>query len=253
MTQSQASAVTLSGLLNCIDGIAAQEGRLLFATTNKYSALDPALLRPGRLDVHIRFDNAGKWQIEELFRSFFSPCTNSDISHCGCKQKIKECSSTLGRGNVQFLVYNAIVFFKTNLSGWIKWRADTKSVHSRSLYTDNLGRHECSTMCTINPDLHGQQLTCYEVNKLAKEFALRIPDRKFSMAAIQGLLMQYKTRPHLAVDEVNFWLESEKKKEVNTGEITVDSTTGTEEIGGSCGLLQSGHDVENSIGTHNNI
>lgn len=40
------SSVTLSGLLNAIDGLAAPEGRLLFATTNHVEKLDPALIRP---------------------------------------------------------------------------------------------------------------------------------------------------------------------------------------------------------------
>ncbi|CAE6440362.1 unnamed protein product [Rhizoctonia solani] len=40
------SGVTLSGLLNTIDGVQAQEGRLLFATTNHPELLDPALSRP---------------------------------------------------------------------------------------------------------------------------------------------------------------------------------------------------------------
>lgn len=65
------STVTLSGLLNAIDGVQAQEGRLLFATTNKYRALDPALVRPGRLDLHIEFTLASKWQARELFKRFY--------------------------------------------------------------------------------------------------------------------------------------------------------------------------------------
>lgn len=44
--------VTLNRLLNALDGIGAQEGRILFATTDRYSALDPALVRPGRMDLH---------------------------------------------------------------------------------------------------------------------------------------------------------------------------------------------------------
>ena len=37
--------VTLSGLLNAIDGVGAQEGRLLFMTTNYVERLDEALIR----------------------------------------------------------------------------------------------------------------------------------------------------------------------------------------------------------------
>jgi len=65
------SSVTLSGLLNAIDGIYAQEGRILFATTNRYDVLDPALVRPGRLDMHFEFHHASQWQAREIFRCFY--------------------------------------------------------------------------------------------------------------------------------------------------------------------------------------
>ncbi len=43
--------LTLSGLLNAIDGVAAREGRILFVTSNHSDRLDAALMRPGRIDV----------------------------------------------------------------------------------------------------------------------------------------------------------------------------------------------------------
>lgn len=43
--------VTFSGLLNCLDGVASTEARILFMTTNYLERLDPALVRPGRIDV----------------------------------------------------------------------------------------------------------------------------------------------------------------------------------------------------------
>jgi mitochondrial chaperone BCS1 len=86
------STLSLSGLLNSLDGVAAAEGRcvhsrfpvpivrlitfvisdrLLFATTNHIERLDPALSRPGRMDVWINFTNATKWQAEGIFKCFF--------------------------------------------------------------------------------------------------------------------------------------------------------------------------------------
>jgi mitochondrial chaperone BCS1 len=44
---------------------------LLFATTNHIERLDPALSRPGRMDVWINFKNATKWQAEGIFKCFF--------------------------------------------------------------------------------------------------------------------------------------------------------------------------------------
>jgi chaperone BCS1 len=49
------STVSLSALLNAIDGIDSQEGRLLIVTTNHLDLLDEALIRPGRADVKVKF------------------------------------------------------------------------------------------------------------------------------------------------------------------------------------------------------
>jgi mitochondrial chaperone BCS1 len=43
----------------------------MFMTTNHKERLDPALLRPGRADVHVRLDLASEKQINELFLRFF--------------------------------------------------------------------------------------------------------------------------------------------------------------------------------------
>ncbi|KAM0905672.1 hypothetical protein ACQ4PT_017261 [Festuca glaucescens] len=47
--------VTLSGLLNFVDGLWSTSGqeRIIVFTTNYKERLDPALLRPGRMDMHI--------------------------------------------------------------------------------------------------------------------------------------------------------------------------------------------------------
>ncbi|RDB18320.1 Mitochondrial chaperone BCS1 [Hypsizygus marmoreus] len=65
------SAVTLSGLLNVLDGIGSEEGKLFFATTNYVDKLDPALLRPGRIDKKIQYKFATQSQASALFRRFF--------------------------------------------------------------------------------------------------------------------------------------------------------------------------------------
>ncbi|XVF62175.1 hypothetical protein PTKIN_Ptkin08bG0195900 [Pterospermum kingtungense] len=51
----QKNKVTLSGLLNFFDGILSccGEGKILVATTNYKDRIDPALLRAGRMDMHI--------------------------------------------------------------------------------------------------------------------------------------------------------------------------------------------------------
>ncbi|KAJ8515680.1 hypothetical protein ONZ45_g6914 [Pleurotus djamor] len=70
-SSNDGSTLSLSGLLNALDGVAAAEGRLLFATTNHIERLDPALSRPGRMDVWVNFTHATKWQAEGIFKCFF--------------------------------------------------------------------------------------------------------------------------------------------------------------------------------------
>src|SRR5436853_6399185 len=65
------NGVTLSGLLNVLDGFYAPANVLFVMTTNKIEALDPALLRPGRIDYKLLMGNATSSQKLELYRRFF--------------------------------------------------------------------------------------------------------------------------------------------------------------------------------------
>lgn len=65
------SLITLSGLLNALDGPLASEGRVLFVTTNAQELLDAALVGEGRLDVHVHFEYATREQAHEIFLRFF--------------------------------------------------------------------------------------------------------------------------------------------------------------------------------------
>ena len=70
-TSATTSRVTLSGLLNAIDGASAPEGHLLLMTTNCPEALDEALIRAGRIDVKVEFKRADATQMNVQFRSFY--------------------------------------------------------------------------------------------------------------------------------------------------------------------------------------
>ncbi len=69
-----ASGVTLSGLLNALDGVSSRDGRVLFLTTNHPERLDPALLRPGRVDRKIELGYATPDQARRLYLWFYRGC-----------------------------------------------------------------------------------------------------------------------------------------------------------------------------------
>ena len=72
-----AKRVTLSGLLNCLDGVQSREGCLIFMTTNMREKLDSALTRPGRIDVSMEFGTATRSQVVRL-RDRIAPAYQGD-------------------------------------------------------------------------------------------------------------------------------------------------------------------------------
>lgn len=65
-TKNDGRGITLSGLLNCLDGITSREGCIIVMTTNRRSTLDTALVRPGRIDMEVEFGFANADQISRL-------------------------------------------------------------------------------------------------------------------------------------------------------------------------------------------
>ncbi|KAG6328538.1 hypothetical protein ID866_10551, partial [Astraeus odoratus] len=149
--------LSLSGILNAIDGVSANEGRILFATTNKYSVLDPALCRPGRMDIHIEFHSASKYQARELFKRFFSVAS---VSTTVTTEKGAEGKCESG-GHVPDLI---------------------------DLKTSEKSGDSSLSICGVSHWTRATELSTGQLATLADQFAAAVPERQLSMAALQGYL-----------------------------------------------------------------
>lgn len=69
------SNVTLSGLLNVLDGVASQEGRIVLMTSNFADKLDKALVRPGRVDKMIYLGHISQRSSELMFLRMYAADT----------------------------------------------------------------------------------------------------------------------------------------------------------------------------------
>lgn len=184
--------VTLSGLLNALDGIAAQEGRILFATTNDYSALDPALLRPGRLDLHVEFTLASRYQATELFKRFYTG--GDDDAAASCEEDATEQKSE-------------------KHSGYDSRSSRTSSVsESTSATLASIPEGVSRAYVGMTRPTRAIQLSPTKAAALANQFAEVIPPKTFSMATLQGYLMAYKVRPYDAIAEAPAWVEKKLKE-----------------------------------------
>lgn len=205
------SRVSLSGLLNALDGIGAQEGRILFATTNKYSSLDPALCRPGRMDLHVEFKLASRHQADELFRRFYLPSSPKtpvdDDQEPNSNPAQSHPNGSTHDGGSSNLIDLGIP--ENTVDSPLPSPPACSEQYERVAPTYIGMRHRG----------HAPKLSSEQLSALAAQFASAIPEREVSMAALQGYLMSRKSRPLEAAREVSAWLQRElatKKAESET-------------------------------------
>jgi chaperone BCS1 len=133
----RSSPTTLAGLLNVLDGVSSQEGRIVLMTSNFAEKLDPALVRPGRIDRMVFLGNISPHSAEQMFlRMYARDADNNSIS------------------------------------------GDT----------------------TVNDE---------ELQKLAAAFAGRIPADTFTPAQLQGYLLEHRSTPSQAVEDIAGWVKEE--------------------------------------------
>lgn len=184
------TGISLSGLLNAIDGVASAEGRVLIMTTNHAEKLDAALVRPGRVDRKVEFQLAAKDQIRELFvRMYAASDQVPDIELTLTDQLPNGHTKSSSRSSSE----------KPKLNGYANGH-----VHA-------LARGENQLSVLSGGDLE----------ELAVEFAAQLQDNTFTPAEIQNHLMKYKKEPRTAVQLARMWAENllmEKEKEARARE-----------------------------------
>lgn len=62
---------TLGKVLNALDGIISNHGRVIVLTTNHADVLDPALLRPGRIDLQLEIGFMDSETLNKMIKRFF--------------------------------------------------------------------------------------------------------------------------------------------------------------------------------------
>jgi hypothetical protein len=73
--------LTLASLLEVLDGVMEMDGRMLIITTNYPEKLDRALIRPGRIDMKVKFGPMTAQNIREMFEHYFeSPAPECELS-----------------------------------------------------------------------------------------------------------------------------------------------------------------------------
>ena len=130
---------SLGGLLNVLDGVSSQEGRIVLMTSNFAHRLDRALVRPGRIDKMIFLGNISRRSAELMFERMYLAAEDG-------------------------------------LQGELE-----------------------------------NKLSREELRELSEKFGSKVPNEVFTPAQLQGYLLNYRQDPHLAVEEIESWVEEERK------------------------------------------
>lgn len=69
--EDSSGKASMAALLNALDGVATPHGMISFLTTNELGVIDPALLRPGRIDLIEEITLPDEDQVRRLFESFY--------------------------------------------------------------------------------------------------------------------------------------------------------------------------------------
>ena len=75
--EDQSEKVTLSFILNLLDGILETPGRILIITSNYPDKLDSALIRPGRIDINLKVGFCDNHMITEIYNNFYALTDNN--------------------------------------------------------------------------------------------------------------------------------------------------------------------------------
>ncbi|KAH6640545.1 BCS1 N terminal-domain-containing protein [Chaetomium tenue] len=184
--------LSLSGLLNILDGVASQEGRVLIMTTNHIEKLDKALIRPGRVDMIVKFDRADASMTSQIFKAIYAPLEGDDAPTPGSREAAGTAAADAGVGTSR-----ALFQLERSIKAAVP-RLTPEEERKREAAAAEAARKKAETIA--------------RVEVLAGEFAAKIPAHEFSPAEIQGFLLKNKRHPEKAVAGAEEWVVATRKE-----------------------------------------
>ncbi|KAF4630498.1 hypothetical protein G7Y89_g7644 [Cudoniella acicularis] len=192
--EDRQKGISLSGLLNIIDGVASHEGRVLVMTTNHPEKLDEALIRPGRVDHQVGFTNATQTQTKELFERMYMNDRSRTKLVVSNPEKVPAVN-----GSVLTPPPTPISMQSNGAAGGSAKSEKLANGHAIITRGEN----------------HLDELKEGELDEIASQFAEKVPNDLFSPAEIQGFLLKRKKDPKKALAEVDAWVDAMVEQKEN--------------------------------------
>ncbi|KAJ6451633.1 P-loop containing nucleoside triphosphate hydrolase protein [Mycena sanguinolenta] len=193
-SRSRRNGVTLSGLLNMIDGIGSEEGKLFFATTNYVDRLDSALMRPGRIDRRIRYALATCAQARGLYERLFKDAeVDMELGSIGDDETLP---------TTHAVPLAAAADLQDSTSPMVDASPDPEPSAPSTVQSASAD----SSVPTLSP----QKISDARLAELGQQFAAEVRDYEFSPAELQGYLLSNRLRPIAAATEMGAWVARQR-------------------------------------------
>ena len=92
---TERSSMSLSGLLNVLDGMSRAEGLVVILTANNVQSLDSAMLRAGRIDLRIKYSYVCEEQLRDMMHHYFENISETIINEMWSAIGHKEVSTCM--------------------------------------------------------------------------------------------------------------------------------------------------------------
>jgi SpoVK/Ycf46/Vps4 family AAA+-type ATPase len=182
--------------------VAAQEGRLLFMTTNHIDRLSGALIRPGRVDVRCFLGPASTEQAKQMFISFYRDLP----MQLALRSSRTEAAAAAPKGSA-----GDVKLPEQPTSTAAAAMAEQPAAEARPL----LGGRSLSLLRAASAKHAADREAGLMV--LADEFASKLPAMpNFSTAQLQAFLMSHRLEPVQAVSKVQQWLLDQQRAAQDT-------------------------------------
>ncbi|KAI1077993.1 P-loop containing nucleoside triphosphate hydrolase protein [Whalleya microplaca] len=191
---------SLSALLNALDGVASQEGRVVLMTSNLPDELDEALLRPGRVDRKIYLGHINREGAEQMMSSSLR---KRDWLMCNRFLRMFQRDDDSDDGaSAEPAVQSATPASTSQPSG------NSPTVHDVAINDTDSDSSDSSSSPGIEDDVEELEPQEEEtIEATARRFAAQIPLGVFTPAQIQEYLLQHHRDPLAAADQISLWVQ----------------------------------------------